>query len=156
VKHLAVLVLVTACSSGGTTVQTGGVSRADYLTRAEAICTTANTAQSVLKTPTAVDALAPYVTRIVAIADKAATDLSALEPPKADKKALEEKVLTPLREQLVIGHDYAGKVAVAAGKKDNAALVQLLGNPPTKTKADLRWMKDYGFKECVDAADTSG
>lgn len=153
-KRLAVLVLVAACSGGGG--PSGGISKADYLRQAEVICAKANQQQSALKTPTAVEALAPYVAQVVAIADEAATALAALEAPKADQSDLTAKVLTPLKEQLVVGHAYADQVAVAAKARDNAALVQLLGNPPTKTRADLRWMKDYGFKDCVEAADTSG
>jgi len=156
VKRLALIVLVAACSSGGGSASSGGQSKADYLHQAEAICAKANTEQGSLKTPTAVDDLAPYVSRIVAIADLAATDLTALEPPGGDSAVLEAKLLKPLREQLVVAHEYADKVAAAAKRRDNAALVQLLGDPPTKTRADLRWMKSYGFKECVEAADTSG
>lgn len=155
-KRLAVLLLVTACSGGGSSVAAGGVSKADYLAKAEAICATANKDQAALTTPTAVDGLAPYVSRIVAIADKATAGISALEAPKADKDELEARVLAPLRAQLVVGHSYSDKVAAAAKDKDNAALIALLGNPPTQTKADLRWMKKYGFKECVESADTSG
>ncbi len=155
-KRLAVILLLTACSSGGTSPAAGGVSKADYLTSAEAICATANKEQDALDTPTAVDALAPYVSRIVAIAEQATTDLKGLETPKADKADLQEKVLGPLSDQLVVGQAYADQVAAAAAKKDNAALVTLLTEAPTQTKADLRWMKGYGFKECVEAADTAG
>lgn len=155
-KRVAVLLLVAACGGGSGGAVATGVSKADYLKAAEVICTKTNTEQKALKTPTAVEELAPYVARIVAIADEATTSLQALTPPSGDVAALTQKVFTPLREQLVAGHAYADQVAVAAKAKDNKALVTLLSNPPTKTKADLRWMKDYGFKECVDAADTSG
>lgn len=152
-KRLAVLLLAVSACSGGTST---GVSKADYLARAEAICAQANRSQDGLATPTAVDALAPYVARIVAIADQAATELRALAVPEADRSDLEVNVLTPLEEQLEVGHDYADEVAAAAKARDNAELVRLLGDPPTRTRADLRWMKAYGFKECVESADTSG
>ena len=155
-KRLAVLLLLTACSSGSTAPPVGGVSKADYVKQAEAVCAVANKDQNALVTPTSVDGLAPYVSRIVAIAEKATTELKAIEAPKADQADLQEKVLGPLSAQLVVGQAYADKVAAAAKTKDNAALVQLLTNAPTQTKADLRWMKGYGFKECVEAADTSG
>lgn len=154
-KRLAVILLLTACS-GGTSTDAGGVSKEDYLAKTEAVCATANKDQDALDRPTTVDALAPYVTRIVAIAERATTDLKAIESPKADQAALQEKVIGPLEAQLVVGQAYADKVAAAAKAKDNAALVQLLSNAPTQTKADLRWMKSYGFKECVEAADTAG
>lgn len=153
-KRLLVLVLVAACSSGSAKVASG-VSKADYLKKAEAVCAKANKEQNALKTPTEVKALAPYVSKVVAIADEASAGISALEAPKADKEEIDAKVLAPLKAQLVLGHDYADKVAAAAKADDQGALVQLLTHPPTDTKADLVWMKRYGFKECVDAADTS-
>lgn len=155
-KRFVVLLLVTACGGGSGGPVASGVSRADFIKAAEVVCAKANTEQKALKTPTAVEELAPYVARIVAIADEATTSLQAMTPPTADAADLKQKVFTPLREQLVAGHAYADEVAVAAKAKDNKALVTLLSNPPTQTKADLPWMKDYGFKECVDAADTSG
>jgi hypothetical protein len=46
------------------------------------------------------------------------------------------------------------KVKEAVAKKDDTALGRLITNPPTGSKADLDWMRSYGFKQCVDAADT--
>ncbi len=156
-KHPLLLVpvlLLTAC--GGGSADVGSISKADYLAQAEVICKKANTEQDALTTPTSIDALAPYVSRIVAIADEATTSLQKLEVPKADAAELQQKVLTPLQGQLSAGHAYADEVTKASKAGDNTGLVTLLSNPPTKTTADLPWMKDYGFDECVKAADTSG
>jgi hypothetical protein len=157
VKRLALLLplaLVAGCG-GSTTAASGGASKADFVRQAEAICAKANADQKALKTPTELHALAPYVAKVVAIADTATTGLLALEAPRADKAELEAKVLGPLKGQLITGHDYADKVAAASKSSDQKALITLLGSPPTETKADLPWMKDYGFTECVKAADTS-
>lgn len=151
---LVPVLLLTAC--GGGSADVGSISKADYIAQAEAICMKANTEQAALTTPTAINALAPYVSRIVAIADEATTSLQKLEVPKADAADLQKKVLSPLQAQLSAGHTYADEVTKAAKASDTTALVKLLSNPPTKTTADLPWMKDYGFDECVKAADTSG
>ncbi|MCW2544333.1 MAG: hypothetical protein JWM40_1885, partial [Frankiales bacterium] len=103
--------------------------KAAYLKRAEAICTTANTEQKALKAPTAVGELAPYVAKVVAVADRAYTALDALDPPAGDKAELGTKVLGPLKAQVDRGHLYAAEVAAAAKKKDQAELLRLLGNP---------------------------
>ena len=157
-KRLALLLplaLAVGCG-GGTTPPPGGVSKAAYLGQAEAICAKANADQKALKTPSAIGELAPYVAKVVALADSATQAVDALEPPRADRADVQAKVLQPLKAQLVEGHTYAAKVAVAAQKGDQKALVSLLSNPPTGSKADLRWMRSYGFVECVKSADTSG
>lgn len=154
-KHLALLVplaLVAGCSGSSAP---GGVSKADYIKKAEVICAKAVADQKALKTPSTPDAIPAYVAGVLAIADTATSGLAALEEPKGDKKALEDKVIAPLRGQLVVGHDYYTQIVTATKNKDQKALVKLLGNPPTDAKADLRWMKSYGFTMCVDAADTS-
>ena len=155
-KPLALLVplaLLAGCSGGSKA--TGGVSKADYIKKAEVICTKAVADQKALKTPTTPDLIPAYVAGVIAIADAATTGLAALEAPKADKKALEAKVIEPLQGQLAVAHDYYDQIVAATKNKDQKALVKLLGNPPTDAKADLRWMKSYGFTQCVDAADTS-
>lgn len=155
-KRLALLLpiaLVASCS--GSSSSASGVSKPDYIKQAEVICAKANVDQKALEKPTAFEALGPYVAKVVAIANTATSALAALEAPKADSKELDVKVLQPLKQQLVTAHEYSDKVARATKDNDQIALVKLLSSPPTDTKADLRWMKGYGFKECVEAADTS-
>lgn len=148
---LVLLALLTGCGGG----EDNAKAKADFLKQAEAICAKAVADQKALTTPTAVPQLPPYVTSVVAIADEATKKLRALSLPDKDKKDLEAKVLNPLQEQLVAGHAYATKVSAAARANNQRELITLLGNPPTQTKADLRWMKSYGFSACVEAADTS-
>jgi hypothetical protein len=153
-RALAVLVLVSACggSSGGGMVN----AKASYLADAEAICATANTQLAAAKKqqPTAVDGVPAYVHKLVDVARTNLTDLSALTPPSADAVAVKGKLLDPLGQQLADGVAFAAQVDAAAAKKDTAKLTQLVFNPPTKTRVDLAWMKSYGFKACVTAADT--
>lgn len=148
------LLLLTACSGGGSSLQSGGPSKADYLKSAEKVCAAANTEQDALTTPTSAAELAPYVAKVVDIATRATKQLEALEQPTADKADLKAKVFDPLDSQLEVAHQYSKDVDAATAKKDNLALIKLFSNPPTQAKADLEWMKDYGFDECVDAADT--
>ena len=147
------LVLVAACSGKSST--SGGVSKADYLRQAEAICTKSAADQKALKTPTAVADLAPYVAKVVALADTTALAVDALEPPKADKSDLESKLLTPLKAELVEAHTYSAKVAAAQKRHDEAALVELLSKRPAMPPAVLTWMRSYGFSSCVTLLDTS-
>lgn len=154
-KRLSVLLpvlLLTACSGGS---GSSGVSKAAYLKKAEAVCTKAVTQQNALKAPASIPAFAVYVRSLVTIAQKTTESLAGLKPPDADKKALQDKVLTPLQEQLKTAQTFADNLEAATKKNDQAALNRLAANTPTKPKADLEFMRGYGFQSCVDAADTS-
>jgi hypothetical protein len=151
VSLLVLPLLVVSC--GG---DDGKDEKAAFIAKAESICAKANADQKALSTPTAVAQLAPYVAKVVAIADQATTALLALDLPDKDAKDIDAKVITPLKDQVAVGKRYAAQVAAADKAKNQSELLRLLGNPPTETKADLRWMKSYGFKACIDAADTTG
>ena len=154
-KRILVVLLLTACGSGGGGgTGSGGVTKADYVKAAEKVCAKANAEQDALKTPTSAKELAPYVAKVVDIASRATSDLEALEAPKADVADLKAKVFDPLDTQLEVAHQYSKDVDAATAKNDNIALIKLFSNPPTQTKADLRWMEGYGFDACVDAANT--
>ncbi|MCU1673011.1 MAG: hypothetical protein JWN77_1124 [Frankiales bacterium] len=156
-RALPVLLLLLAACGGGSEEKGADTSAKDaYLAEAEAICAKGNSALAEVrkKQPTAVDLVPAYVHSIVEIARTNLTELSALAPPPDDAADVEAKVLTPLREQLADGDKYDMDVAAAAKKKDTAALFQLVTNPPLKTKADVPWMKSYGFEQCATSADT--
>lgn len=152
---LLVLPLAVAGCGGGSG---DGGAKKTYLAKAEAICAKANAQLETAKKeqPSAIPAVPPYVHRLVDIARDDVNALSALTPPSKDASALQAKVIQPLRVQLQEGENYAKKIDAAAARKDPAALTQLVFNPPTTTHADIAWMKSYGFKACVKAADTGG
>ena len=145
---LPLLVLLAACGGGG------GAKKSDYVSKAESICSKANDEQDKLTEPAAIGDVVPYIQQIVDIAEKATKDLVALEEPKDDKADLEKKFLDPLAKQIDEGKEFKDQVAKAVDDKDSATLQQLISDPPTQTEADLTWMKSYGFKDCVTAADT--
>lgn len=151
---LMLLTTLTGCV-GSSTSGSGKGDKAAYIAKAEGICSAAVAKQKALKAPAAVDALAPYVSDVVGIAVQATKDLSALTPPAADRAALQEKFLSPLQAQADDAERYAADVTAASKNNDQAALGRLALSPPTKPKADLDYLKKYGFTACVDAADTS-
>jgi len=156
VRHLLLaLPLLAAAACGGGSGEVQGVKKADYLTQAEAICTKANAEQKNLKTPTSASSFAPYVDEVVRIAGESTTALVALTAPTKDKADLDKHVFAPLQKQLAAARTYADAVRNATKANDQTELVKLLSDPPNKTAADLAWMRKYGFKECVEAADTS-
>lgn len=149
---LLVLMTVGACGGSGSSDK---AAKTAYLGKAEAICRTAVAKQKALTSPQTPEALATYVNDVVAIAVQATQDLSTLSPPKADRSALQDKFLGPLQAQADDARRYAADITAASRSNDQAALGRLALTPPTKPKADLAYLRSYGFSACVDAADTS-
>lgn len=150
---LPLLVLLLAgCGGGGGSTGSG---KAAYLAQAEAICTRANAAVKAVAGPTGATDFAPYVRKIVTLAETTTAQIAGLTPPKGDVADLQAKVIAPLQSQLRDGQRFADDVEAATVKKDTAALLRLAGSAPTKARADLAYMRSYGFKACVDVADTS-
>src|SRR3954469_6812693 len=152
-RALALVLLVAAC--GGSSGDSGSP-KADYLKKAEAICAKANTEITAAKKtpPAGIAEVPPYVHKLLDLAKQTLEDLSLLTPPSDDAVEVKAKLLDPLGQQFADGQSFAAKVDAAAAKNDSATLTQLVFNPPTKTRVDVAWMKSYGFKACVTAADT--
>ena len=151
---LAPLVLLSACTSNKDQLSQG-LSKAEYLTKAEAICTRLNNEVHGLTLPSTVAAVPAFVEKTLQIAEVATGEIEKLTPPAADKAEIKAKVLDPLDGQVSVGKAFLVKVKAAVAKNDTAEVGRLIANPPTGSKADLAWMRSYGFKQCVDAANTA-
>jgi hypothetical protein len=143
------LVLVAACGGGSS-----GSSKSDYLAKAEAICKDANAQVKKLTLPSDPAGFQRLVEKTLSIAESTTSKLKKLDPPSADKDEIKKKVITPLENQLAEARPYLDEVRKAVAKNDQNALGRLLQNPPREHKADLDFMKTYGFKECVTTAKT--
>lgn len=151
------LVLVAACGGGGgKSGSTEAADKAAYLKKTEPICADANAAKKALKAPTGVNDLVPYAKGVVDLSEKVTAEFAAVTPPAADRKDIQAKVVGPLQAEVAGGKDFIKKLEAAKAASDLTAISNLLANPPTKTRADLTFMKDYGFVDCVVAADTGG
>lgn len=151
------LLPLLACSSdegGGDSGPTLEERRDTYVDAAEQVCTDANAEVTAIPTPTSVETVAPYADQVVAVLVRTVEQVSALEPPEEDVAELEEKVLTPLNDDVAVAEQYAADVTTAATAGDQEALLQLVQNLP-QTSADLEFMREYGLFECAKAADTS-
>jgi hypothetical protein len=151
---LVLPLLLTGCGGSSKDQTSSGLSKPAYLSKAEGICTRINREIDKLAAPTTPQALQAFVEESLQIAEVGTGEIKALDPPAGDRAAIKAKVLDPLDGQLVEGRAFLEKVKTAVAKNDQAALGQLITHPPTGSKADLAWMRSYGFKECVDAADT--
>ncbi|HUR51832.1 MAG TPA: hypothetical protein VMZ11_06900 [Mycobacteriales bacterium] len=145
------VLLLAACGGGGS-----GLAKSDYVAKAEAVCKDANTQANALSPPSTPAGFQDLVEKTVRIFETATDKLEALDPPKDDKAELQKKVIEPLDKQVVEAKKFLADVKAAVKKNDQKELGRLLQNPPTQAKADLDWMRSYGFKECVEAAKTDG
>jgi hypothetical protein len=151
------VLLVAACGGGGGKGgSTEAADKAAYLKKTEPICAAANAARKALKAPTGVSDLVPYATMVVDLSEKVTKEFAAVTPPKADQKDIQAKVVGPLQKEVAGGKDFITKLEAAKAANDLKAISDLLADPPTKTLADLTYMKSYGFVDCVVAADTDG
>lgn len=156
-KRALVLVLLAAACGGSSGSGDKGVdAKKAYLAKAEALCADVNTkvAKARKEVPTDIAAVPAYVHRIVDLGRTNVDGLTTLTPPPKDAADLQAKVLGPLTEQVKVGDAYAAKVDAATKAKNNTVLTDLLTHPPTQTRADIAWMRTYGFSACATAADT--
>src|ERR1700756_1599636 len=104
------VLLVAACGSSG------GGGKAQYVSKAEAICMDANKKIAALTLPPSPDELPAYISSVITVAGDATTKLGALSPPSKDKADIDAKVLGPLRAQIAAAAAYLAefKAAVAA------------------------------------------
>lgn len=146
------LLLLPACSGGGDDGPSLEDRREAYLAEAEAVCERTNERVEALGTPTSVEAVPAAADEAVAIIRETVEQITALTPPEEDRARLQERVLGPLQEDVGVAEAYAAEVKAAATAGDGAALLRLVQERP-QTSADLTYMRDYGFSQCVAAAD---
>src|SRR3954447_17006589 len=115
-RALVLVLLVAAC--GGSSGGAKGNPKADYLSKAEAICAKANTQIDAAKrnTPAGTDGVPAYVHKLLDLAKQTLDDLSVLSPPSSDAAEVKTKLLDPLTQQYADGQTFAGKVDEAAAK----------------------------------------
>ena len=139
---LPAAVLVLAACGGGDDA------KADYVEQASAVCTDAKAQLDAEERPAAVEGFAPYVQRVVQIAEQAEERLLAIEPPEDDRAELEQKLLDPLSAQVEEGRQYEEKVKAAG--IDTAKLRPLLGQIPGTGDIDLAFVEEYGLGACTE------
>lgn len=144
--RVAALVLLLSACSGPAADQ--GLSKADYVAKAQSICTRALADEKAVKTPIAAPQLPAYVSKQVAIAVDATEQLAKLDPPAADRSDLQDKFLGPLQDRAQKAKAYAEDVAAASARNDKAALARLAQSPPT-AQVDRFFTDNYGLSVCA-------
>lgn len=119
------------------------LTKQEFITRADDICRTANSAVEDLGYPTTSDELASYVAEVEEISGKALGEIARLEPPEADAKEVQDAI-TKLQSALDLLNEY--QQADASGNKV-ASLVALQEANSAALEAQS-FAESYGFREC--------
>ncbi|HVM26967.1 MAG TPA: hypothetical protein VM433_04750 [Mycobacteriales bacterium] len=151
---LPLLLVLPACA-GGDGEPTLEERREAYVEQAEEVCVQSNQQVQELGTPGSVAEVPAAADRAVEIVRTTVDQITALDPPEEDRPELTERVLDPLRDDVGVAEAYAEEVKAAAAAGDGATLLRLVQERP-QTSADLDFMREYGFDQCVRAADQQG
>jgi hypothetical protein len=148
--------LVTACSSNGSPGASGGrdgsggrLTKAQFIAKADQICTSANRKTLALKPPTTPDpkALAKFLTKTGQIILVAANQLKALQPPAADQQKIDTLV-----SGLQKSANYFPALIQAVKAKDTQKVQQIMGQVQQASQQGTQIVKSYGFHVCAQAA----
>jgi hypothetical protein len=140
---LASVAALGAC--GGSSSSYKGLSKADFVTQAEAICTAGNTkiakisAQFGSKEPTIAQFKSAYINQLIPIFHSEVTDLRALKPPAADRDTIKKML-----DELSTGVDQAK--AEVEGAKTQAELGTI--KEPAGMKTASAAARAYGLAVC--------
>jgi len=141
-RRAALLVLLAglvACSGGG-----GGLTRAQFIRKGDAICARFLEAGADLDRPTSAGDLEPYLADVLRLADDARTDLAALDPPADGAKAKQA-----LLEALDASMDRARDARDALGRHDLAAVQSAFQDAARGVVRANGTAKAYGFRDCA-------
>ena len=122
----------------------GGVSKPDFVTKADAACGPGNGALAAVAKPSNLPELATAAGTVATTVDTQAGSLRALDPP-GDDKAVVAAVIGALAE---VG-PAARALQEAAAKADDAATARAAGDLRAKTEAAAVQAKAYGLTACA-------
>lgn len=144
----AVLAATLTGCGGGSSTSSAPLSKADYVSRADAICASATTALKKLTPPTGTAGLGPYLSSTVQAAGGATDALRALRPPKADAAALAAKFTGPLSAQVASVKQLIPKYEAATKAANPQAALAAIPRPQLPSP-DAGYISSYGMTACA-------
>lgn len=134
------LVLLAGCGGDD------GDPKEEFVAAANSICADADKEIKGQSQPSDAAGLRAYADALVAILEKARTDLEALALPEDDADELRDKLIDPLRKDVESGKAFADEL----DRAKDAELLGLLGKRPSPT-VDVGFARSYGLDACADA-----
>jgi hypothetical protein len=142
-RRAAVALLVAglvACSSGGD----GGLTRAQFIRKGDAICQQFALAGDALDVPGSAKEVDAAITRVIDLARKARTDFVALDPPPDGERA-KRAILAFIDRSIT----QATRARAALAEGDVAAARRALVATALPALTAQKAAEDYGFQECA-------
>jgi hypothetical protein len=141
---LAACLLAAGCGSDDDADGEGArLTKAAFITRADAICTDANDRIDAIPEPQTTEELAELGRQVLAIGREQLARLRALRPPAADEETI-NGAYDVIEEQLGV----AEELVAAAEEGDLQGLQELLEQGERLDARGDRIARDYGLKEC--------
>lgn len=137
---LLVPLAISGCGGGSSG---GGLSKKDYISKADAICREIDKKINAIPNPQKVQDVAGFVDKTTPVIDDGIARLEKLEAGN-DIKAGAAELLSGLKQQRAVIDD----LRAAAGKKDTQAMQQVSAKGSRMSKQLSTQAKRTGFKNC--------
>jgi len=137
---LAFAVAALAAGCGGS----GRLSKAEYVKRADAICTKYNAKLKALSRPTSISGLPAYVDEALPLARKGDRELRALKPPKDEEQTAKEWLD---QNDSVVGS--MERLRNAAKKGDRAGIQTALNEASSANQSANQLARRLGLRVCA-------
>lgn len=142
-RHGLLATTLAVALAAGLTACGGGVSKSDFLTKADGACSVGNGMLAIGAKPSSLPELAAAAGTLVASVDRQAEALGKLEPP-GDDKAVVAGVIAAMADVSA----QARALQEAAGKTDDAATARAANDLRGKTDNAAGQAKAYGLSAC--------
>lgn len=136
-----------------------GLTKAEFVAKAEAVCSDAVAEIESVPEPTGPDDAQASFTATLAVASTSTTELERLAAAQPDAAELEEIFTGPLRENLTVAQEYFPKLIEAfaalaeSAQSGQAPEFPELPEMPELKDPDVEAMKAYGFDRCIKLAE---
>jgi hypothetical protein len=145
VRSLPLLAAVVLVGCGGSgSVHEHPLSKAQFISRADAICVTGNKRINALQKPTDMPGIATYMAEALPIAEEAQTKLNALVPPTLDKRRYDR--LLGIIAQTV---SKVSEIRSAAEAGEEQRMRRLSNDLAALQQRENGANEELGLKQCV-------
>ncbi|MDQ1394157.1 MAG: hypothetical protein QOF30_3134 [Acidimicrobiaceae bacterium] len=150
----AIALTLTSAALVGCGGGTKALSKADFVRKADSICSAAITRLNAITPPSDTAPASEYVANVrqtLAIIEPTVTQLSALAAAPADFAVLEQNLIAPTKDLVTASHAFIGEIQQANGDSaaEQAAIEKIgqASDDPNQATHD-KALADYGFDGC--------
>jgi hypothetical protein len=139
-RAAAVVLVVVPLACGNL----GGLTKSAFITQGDAVCRRLTAESNKIGEPTTQAGIADYLDQVLALAERARTDMAKLDPP-ADGQRVKDALLSSLDDTIAKGR----QARTAAARGDMQAVQDRLAEASTAALRANKQAKAYGFSDCA-------